>query len=466
VAAEYAQWFLGRHVTIIPDNDAAGREHAQAVAAALQSDAASVKVVALPGLKVKGDVSDWLDAGGTPEQLRDLIEATPFWEPPPADDPAEIPERVTGGDWPEPQDLPGGPPPVAPFPIDLLPEALALWVEDVADRMQVPADFVAIPAMVAAGATIGRNVGIYPKRRDSWLVVPNIWGAVIGRPGIMKTPAAAEAIRPLRAMEARSREAYDAAMKVWASRREVETEVRKLRGAKIREALKGRQDPETLAREIAQDQSEIPEPVRRRFMTNDATIEKLGEILRDNPSGILVFRDEMMGWLRSLEREGREGDRAFYLEAWNGSGRFTYDRIGRGTIDIEAACVSVLGGIQPGPLISYLEGRAWGGAGDDGLLQRFQLAVWPDVPRTWRNVDRYPNIAARQPSSIGSPTSRRRSSGLPPPPAASPPCASTMRRRKPSTLGGRPWRSGCAGTSTPLSRLTCQNTARCCPPWL
>jgi Protein of unknown function (DUF3987) len=53
----------------------------------------------------------------------------------------------------------------------------------------------------------------------------------------------------------------------------------------------------------------------------------------------------------------------------------TYDRIGRGTLHIRAACVSVLGGIQPGPLERYLR-DVFGGRGDDGLIQRFQLAVW------------------------------------------------------------------------------------------
>jgi len=54
----------------------------------------------------------------------------------------------------------------------------------------------------------------------------------------------------------------------------------------------------------------------------------------------------------------------------------------------------VLGGIQPGPLERYLR-AVFGGRGDDGLLQRFQLAVWPDGAGPWRNVDRWPDAAAR-----------------------------------------------------------------------
>lgn len=95
---------------------------------------------------------------------------------------------------------------------------------------------------------------------------------------------------------------------------------------------------------------------------------------------MLIFRDELSGFLRAMDREGHEQDRAFYLEAWNGYSRYTYDRIGRGTLDIEACCVSILGGIQPGPLSDYLICAVRQGAADDGLIQRFQLAVWPDAP--------------------------------------------------------------------------------------
>jgi len=78
---DYAQYFRGRRVVILPDNDAPGRKHAVAVAKSLRSVAVSVKVLELPGLPPKGDMSDWLDAGGTPEEFKRLIDNTPEWEP-------------------------------------------------------------------------------------------------------------------------------------------------------------------------------------------------------------------------------------------------------------------------------------------------------------------------------------------------------------------------------------------------
>src|SRR5262249_43080748 len=80
----YADWLEGRHVVVIPDNDQAGREHTDKVAKSLSGRAASVKIVELPGLPEKGDVSDFLNAGGTAERLRELIAEAPAWAPPPA----------------------------------------------------------------------------------------------------------------------------------------------------------------------------------------------------------------------------------------------------------------------------------------------------------------------------------------------------------------------------------------------
>ncbi|WP_052360053.1 AAA family ATPase [Solidesulfovibrio alcoholivorans] len=78
---EYTPHFKGRHVVILPDNDTKGRDHGQKVAKALHGAAASVKVVNLPGLSEKGDVTDWLDAGGTLDQLEQLVGKAPAWTP-------------------------------------------------------------------------------------------------------------------------------------------------------------------------------------------------------------------------------------------------------------------------------------------------------------------------------------------------------------------------------------------------
>jgi Protein of unknown function (DUF3987) len=295
--------------------------------------------------------------------------------------------------WPEPQPMPRGRPPVPAFDHALLSEPLKSWVVDVADRVQCPADFVAVGVMVSAAAVIGRKVAIRPKRQDDWAVVPNLWGLAVGPPGLMKSPALAEALRPLSRLVSDAQAEYEEQMLAHHFRLAEAKARRHDLTRRLRDAF-ANDEPTADLRQHFEATSAYRPPVAKRYLINDATVEKLGELLNHNPNGLLLFRDEVSGFLHTMDRPGHENDRAFYCEAWNGTGAYTYDRIGRGTLHIRAACVSVLGGIQPGPLERYLR-DVFGGWGDDGLIQRFQLAVWPDVAGRWRNVDRWPDAAAR-----------------------------------------------------------------------
>ena len=106
------------------------------------------------------------------------------------------------------------------------------------------------------------------------------------------------------------------------------------------------------------------------------------------------MRDELVGLIASWDKSGREGDRQFFLEAWNGTDDYDTDRIGRGTIIIPNLCVSIFGGMQPDKLTAYLE-QASDALGNNGLLQRFQLLVYPD-PIEWEYRDQIPDERARK----------------------------------------------------------------------
>ena len=297
--------------------------------------------------------------------------------------------------WPDPVALPEGLPPVKPLHMNMIPGPLHPWIADIAERMQAPPDFAAAAAVVALGSIIGRGCGIRPKKHDDWLVIPNIWGGVIGRPSFMKTPMVAEAHRHLSRLETEAREAFQTTLNAHEFQEQVNKAGREEVNKEIKKAIgKGATDFEHLREKMGNLNTEIP--TRRRFTTQDGTTEKIGELLIENTRGFIVSRDELVGWLNGLDRQGREQDRAFYLEAWNGTGAFTYDRIGRGTLDIPALCLSVFGCITPGGLSDYVASTVKGGQGDDGLLQRFQVLVWPDSPGEWKNVDRWPDTPAKQ----------------------------------------------------------------------
>lgn len=290
--------------------------------------------------------------------------------------------------------LPEGLPAAMAWDDDLLPEALRGLVRDAADRTQCPPDFVAVSLIVAISAVVGRKRTIHPKQRDDWEVVPNQWGCIIGRPSAMKSPALKQALRPLVALEAREREKHQAAMTEYKAAGEILDLERKAAKDKAKKLMTdGKKDAALAA--LTEFANDLPAPVSRRYIVNDATVEKLGELLNENRNGLLLVRDELGGWLATMQTEDGAVGRAFYLECFDGSGSFVYDRIGRGTVFIESCCLSLIGGIQPSRIAPLVRGAVTGEL-DDGLVQRLQLAVWPDDDREWSLVDRWPNHAARE----------------------------------------------------------------------
>lgn len=226
-------------------------------------------------------------------------------------------------------------PSVQPFSTDLLPETLRPWVADIAHRVQCPPDYVAVTAIVTLSSLTGRQVGIRPKQYDGWTVVPNLWGLLVGRSSAKKSPAMKEAMKPLERLAQKARNAHKAALEEYkaseltreASEKHQRNEINKLtKQGDLKNAS-------PLATDIISAQEDKP-PAMRRYKTSDSTIEKLGELLVENPRGILICRDELRGFLNNLDKEGRESDRAFYIESWNGNGTFDVDRIGRGHIAI------------------------------------------------------------------------------------------------------------------------------------
>lgn len=301
--------------------------------------------------------------------------------------------------WPPRLPLPPVTTPVPTLPPSLLPATLRSFSVDIAERVSIPLEFVAVPLLTALGSVVGSAVGIRPMAYDDWLVVANLWGGIVGPPGVMKTAAIAEAHRALRRLEVHYHDLFlsaeadrdaelagiEAKRKAARSRLEKATKTDDAAGfASAKDSIKAlRAEEEALGAK------------ERRFSTSDSTIEKLGEILTDNPRGILNVRDELTGWLRGLDREDRVQDRAFFLESWNGTSGFTWDRIGRGTRHVPRVTLSICGGIQPGRLGSYVAGAIEGEDDADGLVQRFQLLVWPDAFGEWKAVDRWPQRDAR-----------------------------------------------------------------------
>lgn len=256
------------------------------------------------------------------------------------------------------------------------PQPFQRLLQDLSSGTPAPLDFVLSASLTAAGAVLGNRVWLNLKRRGRWLEAPNAWGMLVGGPSSRKSPSAKPIRQFLSNLERDRRPDFDAKMAVYRSELIAhEQMVSGIRTAAIAAVKKTPGQPPTLPPTPAEPQK----PTSARYVTSDSSYEALGVLCRDNPSGILVFQDELSGFLGEMAKPERQAAKGFMLAGWHGAEAYTFDRVGRGSIVLDRYAVSVFGGIQPALLERLLIGGARSGDGADGMAQRFGLTVWPDT---------------------------------------------------------------------------------------
>lgn len=276
-------------------------------------------------------------------------------------------------------------PPVPPMGEHLIPEPLREWIKGISKNRSCPIEYPAATAITALGAAIGTKVAVVPKARDRWFQFPNLYTLIIGNSGSTKTPSIKDGISFLEEIEldeANDFELRKAEIKAAAMARDAEIDAIKQR---IKQHYQGKHKSDSAIIDIEADKRRIAEleaaesEDQPRRIVKDSTVEMAGIILAKNPNGLLSFQDEIVPLLDALANKERERDRQFYLEAANGTGSHSVDRVTRGSLLIRNQCLSVLGGAQPSRLAALVD-RTKKLDGADGLLPRFTIAVYPDIP--------------------------------------------------------------------------------------
>jgi hypothetical protein len=358
--AEHAAFLPGRRVIVLPHNDDAGRNHAKKVAQSLQGTAESVRIVELPGLPATGDVSDWIAAGGTKEELVRLAEAAPIWTP------------TVAEPWPE--IIAFDAQALSDFPTPVLPDALRQWVERESLATQTPADLAGMLALAVCSAVIARRVVV--EARPGWREPVNLFLAVLLEPGNRKSAVFADATAPIRKLETELIEAARSKVaRAESNRRQDKARLQRLekKAAGEKDAAEAREQACVLAAELANE----PEPVLPRLIVDDATSEKLGMMLAEQGGRLASMSAEgcvldLMGGLYT-----KSGTPHFdvYLKGHSGDDLVT-DRVSRKSVRVERPALTCLYTIQPQVIRGLANKAAFRGR---GLLARFLYSA----PRSW-----------------------------------------------------------------------------------
>ena len=300
---------------------------------------------------------------------------------------------VDNDDWVAVQELPPKYREAPAMDPDILPPALAEYVADCAKRMRIPAEMIATPLLVAFGSVIGKKLCVQPRSKDpTWFEYPNLWGASILPPAMLKSPSLNAAMKFINELETIAQRSHAKAMAEWDSEERVRKIEIKVLENHAKAALKNGDRGE--ARKLLDQVNEIKPPIRKRFVISDATPEARLEILCDNPNGVLLLRDELDGHIAQLKKEGYENARAQELQFFDAHQDYTDDRIKRGSHIAEGPRMALYGNLQPAKVEKYLVDMHKGGS-DDGYLQRLlQLAIQPTIPKEFELTEIKPDLAA------------------------------------------------------------------------
>ena len=252
-------------------------------------------------------------------------------------------------DLPDPED----------FPLDALPLTVRQFVREAAASVGCPVDYLGLSTLAAVSAAIGDTRRIVIKK--DWTEGAAIFGMIVGGPASKKTPAMNLALRPVRERQMALKTEYE--------RQKEEHE------AALREYEKAKKDDPAESRKPDR-------PTLGRTYADDTTVERLADILNENRRGILITKDELSGWLGSMnqyKQGGKGADRQFWLSVHTNQPVSVDRKSADEPVIVGRPWVSIVGGIQPEVLPDFGKDRG------DGLIDRF-IPVYPK-PRVGRWTD-------------------------------------------------------------------------------
>jgi len=262
------------------------------------------------------------------------------------------------------------PDPFVPFPTGVLPCTISRFIDEGASAIGCDPALIGLPLLAALAGCIGTTRRL--RIKHNWYAPAVIWTAAVVDSGQQKSPAQGLVTQLL--YQRQGRDLTEHVQRMAEYQKQLARYERELGQWKRARSGPPGDPPERPA-----------EPVCKRIIVSDSTIEAVADRLNDNPRGLFLDRDELSGWLGSYDqyRSGKGSDVSHWLSCYN-TKPLLIDRKSslRKTIHVARAAVSVTGGIQPRVLGRMLGNQHF----ENGLAARFGFGMPPKRTKRWTDA--------------------------------------------------------------------------------
>ena len=267
---------------------------------------------------------------------------------------------------PEPKELPKINANDLIFPIDIYPKPIQSYIIDCHETLDSSIDYMGSTMLWLLSVIVGNSIQVEVKR--GWVEPCNIWVAIVGKAGLGKSPSISNIIRP----------------------------IQKINAKKITDFIKDHKkfsEYEKLSKEEKKNVEEQHKPVKSQFIANDITLEALVDLHEQSKNSVGVFKDELNGWFKDMNKYREGSDLEFWLSTWSGKS-VVVNRMTRAGSFVDKPLIPVLGGIQPSILNTFYTDENKDNGFVDRMLLTFpalEIEMYNDNELSYDALDWYNN---------------------------------------------------------------------------
>lgn len=232
------------------------------------------------------------------------------------------------------------------FPLEVFPKPFQSYLMECHEKLDSIIDYMGCSLLWTISILTGNLFSI--KVKNGWHETPVVWFSLVGRAGVGKTPSIRRILYPL----------------IKENNKEIKNYI------KNNEAYR---EYEKLSKKEKEQQIEINKPNKKQFIADDITLEALVDLHQEVTTGVGVFKDELAGWLKDMNKYREGSDLEFWLSTWSGTS-VNVNRLTRVGSFVENPFIPVIGGIQPAVLNELYNQEKK----DNGFMDRM-LISYPDV---------------------------------------------------------------------------------------